>query len=261
VKKKGFTVRAMQHQVFDDRQYAAELTRNSLVTLCRSMGGQAPTSSGGTVSTGDACTVLAKWDRHENLSSRGAILFRRFWDHLTGSTQQTAYTYSGSTAYWSHQFSASNPVNTPNTLNTSDPEVAQALGDAISDLRAAHYPLGVRVGKVQGVHRHGRFIPVPGGEGDPNGEFNAIYAPWTNGKGLGDVVDGSSFVQVVSWRTGSSCPVARTILTYSESTDRTDPHYADQTRMFSKKHWVHDAFCASAIRADRQGHVLRLRGI
>jgi acyl-homoserine-lactone acylase len=56
-------------------------------------------------------------------------------------------------------------------------------------------------------------------------------------------------VQVVSF-TGAACPTdARTILTYSESTDPTNPHYADQTALFSQKQWVTDRFCASDIAA------------
>ncbi len=247
----GFTLRDMTRMVFNNRQYAGDLTRGGLVSLCRSLGGSAPTSNGGSVRIGNACTVLKKWNLHENAHSHGAILFRRFWDHLTGSTQQTAYSFSHQAAYWKHQFSASNPVHTPYGLNTSDPEVAQALGDAISDLRDAHDKLGVAPEAVQGVMRHGQFIPIQGGEGDPNGDFDAIYANWRPGKGLGPVNYGSSFVQAVTWRTGDSCPVARTILTYSESTDPTDAHYADMTKRFSKKHWYVDRFCASQIAADK----------
>jgi acyl-homoserine-lactone acylase len=259
--KKGFTLGDMTRMVFSNRQYAGDLMRNSLVTLCQSFqgGGTIPTSTGA-VSVGNACTVLKKWDLHENAHSHGAILFRRFIDHLTSSTQSTAYTYSGLTPYWSTPFNAKNPVRTPNGLNTTDPEVAMALGDAISDLKAAHLPLGVAVDKQQGVRRNGHFIPIQGGEGDPNGEFNAIYAPWIKGKGLGNIDEGSSFVQAVTWKTGHRCPVARTILTYSESSDPTDPHYDDQTKMFSKKRWIHDEFCASAIRADPNRTVLHLAG-
>jgi acyl-homoserine-lactone acylase len=260
--KKGFTLRDMTRMVFSNRQYAGDLMRGGLVKMCRSYasGGTIPSSSGA-VKVGDACTVLAKWDLHENAHSHGAILFRRFLDHLTSSTQSTAYTYSGLTPYWKVPFSASNPVRTPNTLNTSDPEVASALGDAIADLRAAHLPLGVAVDKVQGVRRHGKFIPVQGGEGDPNGEFNAIYAPWITGKGEGEIDEGSSFVEVVTWKTGDACPVARTILTYSESSDPTSPYYDDQTKMFSKKQWIHDRFCASAIAADPNKEVQTLVGV
>ncbi|HVV76461.1 MAG TPA: penicillin acylase family protein [Mycobacteriales bacterium] len=262
--KKGFTLRAMQNMVFSNRQYAGDLWRDQLVSFCKTLElvGVIPSSSGVT-SIGDACSVLAKWDLHENANSKGAILWRRFVDNLESSPAGLGGTLSLAglpAAYFQHPFDASDAVHTPYGLNTADPQVAVALGDAITDLRDAHLPLDVAPEQVQGVHRNGKFIPIQGGEGDPNGEFNAIYAPWIAGKGLGEVDEGSSFVQVVTWRTGDPCPVARTILTYSESSDPTDPHYDDQTKMFSKKRWIHDRFCASAIRADKNRQVTLLVG-
>jgi acyl-homoserine-lactone acylase len=259
--KKGFTLGAMTHMVFSNRQYAGELMRDKVVSLCNTFSsrGTIPSSAGATP-IGDACSVLKKWDLHENAHSHGAILWQRFLAHLTGSVQSTAYNYTGFTPYWTTPFSAKDPVHTPNGLNTADPEVAQALGDAIADLRAAHLPLGVAVDKVQGVTRNGHFIPIQGGPGDPNGEFNAIYAPWVDGKGLADVDDGSSFVQAVTWKSGRRCPVARTILTYSESSDPTNSHYSDQTRLFSHKHWIHDEFCSAAIKNDPSAVTRHLKG-
>lgn len=247
--KKGFTRQAMQDEVFSNEQYAGMLTRNQLVNLCQRYAatGYLPTSSGAPVKVGTACTVLAKWDLKENLDSRGAILFRRFWDHLASSTQSTAYTYSHVAPYWAKPFNANDAVHTPSGLNTADPEVATALGDAISDLRQAKLALDVPVGQVQFIEKNGVRYPIHGGTGDPNGDFNAIWTGW-NGTGLTQPDGGSSFVQVVTWGDGP-CPDARTILTYSESTDPTNPHYADQTALFSKKQWVTDRFCASDIAA------------
>jgi acyl-homoserine-lactone acylase len=101
--------------------------------------------------------------------------------------------------------------------------------------------------------------PINGGTGDPTGDFNAIWTAWVAGKGLTQPDGGSSFVQVVTWGDGP-CPNARTILTYSESTDPTDPHYADQTALFSKKRWVTDRFCAGAINASPVKQVKHLVG-
>ncbi len=259
--ERGFTLQRMQDEVFSDEQYAGMLTRSDLVSMCASYAattGYLPTSSGAPVAIGDACTVLEKWDLKENLDSRGAILFRRFWDHLAGSTLNAAYNYSNISApYWKTPFNVSDPVRTPNGLNTSDPEVPTALGDAISDLNAAHLPLDVSVGAAQGITKNGVRYPIPGGIGDPNGDFNAIWTTWIDGKGVSTPTGGSSFVQVVTWDT-SSCPVARTILTYSESTDPTNPHYADQTALFSKKRWVIDRFCATAIQNARVHQVTHL---
>jgi acyl-homoserine-lactone acylase len=250
IKHGGFTRQAMQDEVFSNKQYAGILMRGDLVAMCKQYAalGYLPTSSGAPVAVGKACDVLAKWDVKENLGSRGAILFRNFFDQLSGSTENTAYTYSGTSApYWSTPFSTANPVTTPAGLNTADPEVPLALGDAIAQMNDAHQPLDTPVGKAQVADRNGVEIPIPGGPGDPNGNFNAIYGP-TDAHGVTHVNDGSSFVQVVTWSNGP-CPDARTILTYSLSTDPTNPHYADQTRLFSAGKWVTDRFCASAIAA------------
>ena len=253
--KRGFTRRMMQHEVFSDWQYAGMITRKDAVAACEQWGatGYLPSSSG-PAAVGNACKVLKQWDLHTNLDSRGAIFYRRFWDNLMASPEGTAYAYAHNAPFWKTQFDASNPVTTPAGLNTADPTVANALGDAINDLRTAKLPLDVAVGKVQGVEKNGRWYPIHGGPGDPNGDFNAIWTTWT-AKGPAQVDGGSSFVQVVTWNDGP-CPNARTILTYSESTDPTSPHYADQTALFSKKQWVRDEFCD--FRESPVKHVLHL---
>ena len=125
----GFTLADMQQLVFSDRQPAGELTRDALVAMCRALpGGLAPTSRGAPVAVGAACDVLAGWDLRENLDSRGAILFRRFWDNL--------YEVNEPDSWWAHPFDPADPVNTPNTLDTTRPGVQIALGNAIADLNA-----------------------------------------------------------------------------------------------------------------------------
>jgi acyl-homoserine-lactone acylase len=229
----GFTRQDMQNMVFSDRQYGGELVRDDLVSMCRSMpGGMAPTTSGPSVAVGNACDVLAAWDLHENLNSKGAILFRRFWDRAV-TAQPTP---------WSHPFDASDPVHTPYGLDTNNPQVKSALGDAINDLNNAHIPLDAAPAQVQFATRNGQKIPLHGGPADPNGEFNALYNNWVPGQGLDDPYLGSSYVQVVSF-TNRACPDTRTILTYSLSTNPHSPFYGDQTRMFSAKRWVTERFC------------------
>jgi acyl-homoserine-lactone acylase len=182
--------------------------------------------------------VLQAWDLHENLNSRGAILFRRFWDRAV-QAQPSPY---------SHPFDPSDPVHTPYGLNTANPQVRVALGDAINDLQTAHLPLDASPGQVQFATRGSQKIPIHGGPGDPNGEFNAIYNNWIPGQGLSDPILGSSYVQAVTWH-NSACPDTRTILTYSLSTNPRSPFYADQTRLFSQKRWVTERFCAADVLA------------
>jgi len=235
----GFTVSDMQNMVFSDRQYAGELTRDSLVSMCRGFpGGMAPTSSGTSVPVGDACNILATWDVHENLHSKGAVLFRRFWDHADAAAAPTV-----NVSPFSAPFSAGDPVNTPNTLNTSSPTVQNALGDAIQDLQGAHIALDAAPGDVQ---KSAGGIPIHGGIGDPNGEFNAIWTTFAPGQGVSSITGGSSFVQAISWNSGP-CPIGGSILTYSESDNPASSHFDDQTKLFSRKQWVPDTFCQAAV--------------
>lgn len=240
----------MQDLLFSDRQYAGQLTRDDLVQLCRDLpGGMAPSSSG-PVAVGKACDVLATWDLSDRLASRGALLFRRFWENATATTDP---------ALWRVPFDPKDPVNTPRSLNTRDPLVLNAFGDALNDLAGAGVPVDAPLGQFQKDQRpDGTTTPVHGGPGT-DGVFNALSVSWDPKKAyVGPVPHGSSFIQVVSF-TGNGCPDAQTILTYSQSTNPKDPHFADQTRLFSKGGWVTDRFCEPDV-AKATLSTVRLRG-
>jgi acyl-homoserine-lactone acylase len=113
---------------------------------------------------------------------------------------------------------------------------------------------------VQYVTYHGSHITIPGGPGDPDGIFNAIYENTEPGDSLTSPDTGSSFIQVVTWQPGSSCPAGSTILTYSESSNPASPHFADQTKLFSKKHFLPDRFCPKQIAADPNLQVVTVAG-
>ena len=237
----GFTLAGMQNLMYSDIQYGATLVKPQLLRLCRSLpGGLAPTSAGGTVAVGDACAVLAAWNDREEPQSRGAALFRDFWERSFNIPEGP----------WATPYDPADPVDTPTGLNVGDPAVAQAFGDALADFRAAHVPFDVPLGAVQYVVRNGAHIPIPGGPGDPDGEFN-VYTPSADilTHPGGDPGFGSSYIQAVTWVKGSGCPVARTMLTYSESTNPDSPHYADQTALYSHKGWVDAPYCGAAVRA------------
>jgi acyl-homoserine-lactone acylase len=248
---KGFSLADLRKTVFNDRVYSGELWRKQLVSYCE----QNPTmiGSSGPVDVSAACPVLAHWDLHANLDSRGDILFQRFATHLLGAVPVV-----GTPEIYSTPFDVSDPVHTPSGLNTANPLVAQSLADAVTDLRSSNIPLDAPLGKYQYVVRNGTRIPIHGGPGDPNGVFNAINAPFVPGKGFPNVPHGSSFVMAASM--AGRCPKVSTILTYSQSENPRSPHYDDQTRLFSKKRWVRDRFCARQIARDPNLRVIRLGG-
>jgi acyl-homoserine-lactone acylase len=233
----GFTFQDMKNLMYSEIQYGASLVKSQLVAMCRSFpGGLAPTSSG-TIPVGDSCSVLAAWNGRDDIGSRGAELFRDFWQNALGVPNGP----------WSHPFSAANPVNTPYGLDTASSQVQQAFGQALSDLTAAHLPYNVALGTVQYVVRNGKEIPLPGGP-DGLGDFNIINQNIAQNPGV-DPSLGSSYIQDVTWASGDSCPQAATLLTYSESDNPGSPHYADQTELFSSSQWVTAYFCPAQVAA------------
>ena len=240
-----FTSQLLMDTVFGDRQYTGELTRDALVAMCNAFpGGLAPTTSGPPISVTGACPVLAAWDLHDNLGSAGALLFRRFYEHVKSAIPSPV----PNPTIWTTPFSAADPVNTPRDLNTNNPLIKTALGDAVKDLQGAGIPLNAGLLGYQYKVKNGEKIPIHGGPGT-DGVFNAINTSWSSPAGYPDVPHGSSFVMVAHFN-GTTCPDVHTILTYSQSTDKTSPYFADQTRMFSNKQWVTEPYCESAIAAD-----------
>jgi acyl-homoserine-lactone acylase len=242
-----FTRQSLQDLLFSDRSWAGAQAARAAAQLCASFpNGQAPTSSGGTVPVGKACTALSNWDTTMKVDSRGALLFEQFWLKTGGARD-----------LWRVPFDPADPVGTPNTLNTANPLVATALGDAIAELRAAGIDPNAPLGENHYVVRNGTRIPIHGGNGS-QGVLNMMQAIWDPTAGDVEVVHGSSHVQVVSF-TGGRCPDAVTLLTYSQSANPRSPHFVDQTALFSKSGWVRSRFCEKDILASPDLKVVRLR--
>jgi acyl-homoserine-lactone acylase len=242
-----FSRRTMQDLLFANRSWAGEQVAADTAAMCESFpGGKAPTSGGGTVPVGRACAALSTWDRRMNVTSRGGLLFERYW-----------LTASGVDDLWHVPFDPADPVATPNTLNTGNPEVRQALGDAIAELRAAGIDPGGPLGKHHYVVRNGKKFPIHGGDSS-QGVLNMIIPVWDPRRGATEVEHGSSHLQVVSF-TGGDCPDAATLLSYSQSADPASPHHADQTALFSAGRWVRSRFCAGDILTSPELEVVRLR--
>jgi acyl-homoserine-lactone acylase len=247
----------LQDILYANRQHAWELTKDDLLTMCRTFPGYAPSSSG-PVAVGNACAVLAAWDGRDNLDSRGALLFRRFWTRAS-AVQAPVLANQQRTPVWAVPFDAADPVHTPRGLNVANPLTQRAFGDALTDLSGAGIPVDAPLGQFQVDARpDGTATPYFGGPG-ALGVFNAMNATWNSARGyVGPLQHGSSFIQVVSFD-GDGCPDARTILTYSQSTNPSSPHYADQTRLYAQGGWVTDRFCKPDVRANTLRE-LRLRG-
>lgn len=241
------TVRDLQAHQFADRVPAGDLVAADAAKACAALpGGTATGSDGKAVDVSGACGVLAAWDRTADTGSRGALLFDRLWRKLPVAQ------------LWKVPFSAADPVGTPNTLNTDAPAFSTALADTVAELRAAGIALDSPLGEHQFVVRNGKRIAVPGGT-ESLGVWNKVEPVWNPaGGGYTEVTTGSSYIQAVGWD-GGRCPVARTLLTYSQSSDPDSPHFSDQTRLLSAEKWVTSRFCEKDILSSPALRVVRVR--
>ncbi|MFH8368459.1 penicillin acylase family protein [Streptomyces sp. NPDC018031] len=246
----GLTVEDLRRQQFANRVPAGDKAAADAARACAALpAGTAVGSDGRSVDVSEACRVLRDWDRTVRTDSRGALLFDRFWRKLTAQVPPGQL--------WRTPFSAADPVGTPHTLNTGAPGFARALADAVGELRAAGIPLDARLGDHQVVVRNGKRLPVSGGA-NSLGVWNMLVPVWDARQGgYHEVVHGSSYIQAVGFD-GSRCPVAYTLLTYSQSSNPASPHYSDQTELYSAGRMVKERFCEKDIRDAPNLRVVRV---
>ncbi len=237
VNKGKVTLGQLKAMEFNNRVGSAEILLDPLIAYCEST----PTmlGSSGPVDVSAACPVLKNWNRRNNLDSKGGLFFAKV-------ILKAFYPEGGSSGLpvYANDFAFTDPIGTPSGLNTANPDIAKALADTVEMFDDQGIPLDAATGDYQYVVRNGKKIPIHGGEYEPVGSFNTIGGPWVPGKGITDVTDGSSFI-IAADMNGAKCPKVSTILTYSQSENPKSKHYADQTRLFSKKKWVTDRFCKS----------------
>jgi len=214
-------LRGFEHQ---NRVRGAELMSQNgdLVKVCETADG------------GDACPVLAAWDRTSNKDSVGNHIFEEFVKRLPSGGLLP------SPSIWKVPFDQDDPVNTPRDLDESNTAVVEAMKGAIDFLRSRGIPMDATWGSVQVAGDRGaRPIPLGGGTGDAAGNANALASkpPTANSAFLKPVTYGSSHIQAVSFLDGGDLD-ARTILTYGQSDNPASPWSSDQTLMFSQQQWV-----------------------
>jgi acyl-homoserine-lactone acylase len=221
------TLRLFQHT---NRVLAAELARENgdLQTVCEAAGG------------GRACRVLERWDGRSDVGSRGTHLFGEFWLRVPEQ------------GLWQVPFDPADPIATPRDLNEANPQVVQAMREAIDSLRSRGIPLRATWGSLQVAGDDGAPpIPIGGGKGElGNANVTDTRLPGANKKFFSPVSYGSSHIQAVAFRDRGRVD-ARTILSYGQATDTTSRFSADQTRLFSKERWVDFPFTEREVRKAR----------
>jgi acyl-homoserine-lactone acylase len=158
-------------------------------------------------------------------------------------------------------FDAADPVNTPRGLNVAlAAVVTRVMGELAYTVKFFGdngIPLDRPWGQVQFETRNGERIPIHGGAG-VSGVYNAMSpVALVPTAGYTPILTGSSYIQAVTF--SPSGPDARAVVTYSQSTDPANPHYADITKLFSNYGWVSMPFAEGDIRRDPNLSVLKLR--
>jgi acyl-homoserine-lactone acylase len=228
----------LQSLAFANRIFAAELVLPQLLSACAGQAEPVMTA---------ACQALTGWDRRADLDSRGALLFREFWNN--------AYKIPSK---WAVPFDPLDPVNTPAGLApAAAPAMLGALKQAAQRLQELGIPLDSRLGDYQEETRNGSRFPLHGAIGDIDGSYNSIHMKsGLDAGGYHDVAWGTSYVQTVGF--DDKGPVAQALLVYGQSTDPKSPWYADQLPLYVKKQWPALPYTPEQIKADPGYRATRL---
>ncbi|HET8882268.1 MAG TPA: penicillin acylase family protein, partial [Solimonas sp.] len=210
--------------VLSSRIYSGELAKDAVLSDVCGDG------------TADACAALQNWNETANLDATGAHVWIEFWKNVAGVS-----------GLWKTPFSIDDPVNTPNTLDTSKRGVAQALTDAQTAIREHGIAFDAPFGDVQHSGVHGDNGPSIFGSEGGIGAFTVADSDGLTDAGY-KVNFGNSYIQAVTWNDGKVH--AEGFITYSESTDPANPHYKDFTERYSQKQWLHFPFSASDVSSD-----------
>lgn len=230
LKKGKETPATLRSHEYANRVYAAEVAR---------AGGRLDQVCAATGQT-DACGILRAWDGRSDTTSVGTAIFQEFMRLAAARGVDL----------WTVPFDPAHPFTTPRTLSTSQ-SVVDTMAAAIKTLTDRGIDLNAPYGTMHQSDDRGDAglgIPLGGGLGSTTGDANATSA--ASGDPVLDGVDvGSSYIQAVAFR-GRSTVVPRTILTYSQYEDPTSPWSRDQTRIFSREHWVRFPWTPAQIRAN-----------
>ncbi len=245
-----YTLDELAASAVGNRVLTAELLVDEVLARCEQAGDSAPPSATA------GCLVLAKWDRHVNLDSRGAVVWREFISRIGNDV-------------WGVPFDPSDPIGTPSGLAPAiggDDQVLATLATAVDEVRSGGFALDAPLGDLQFADRGGKRIPIHGGTGS-EGVTNIVTfsndhstsepsmsrgTRVSEGSGLTTdgypVTYGTSFIYALEFTADG--PVAKAFLTYGETGDPSSPFFSDQTQRFSDKAWRNVAFTESAISAD-----------
>jgi acyl-homoserine-lactone acylase len=242
-----FTPAEVEQALLSNRSYLAENILTELLTICQAKGDTVVSVGATSVDISAGCAALALWDGKMNKDSSSAHLFREFAFIFNKNPQ------------WVNNFSSDNATMTPSGLANNMTTLEQ-FAQAILNVESAGLALDATLGSVQFVERSlpdgsasGVKIPWAGAH-NIEGGFNVfntrtgndgtllrrhVYPAQNNdsilsAEGGGYHINyGSSWMTVVNFT--DEGPVARGLLSYSQSHEYGSDHNADQTLLYSQQ--------------------------
>ena len=242
-----FNPAEVEQALLNNRNYLAESVLTELLAICQAQGSTAVVVGSESVDISAGCTALAMWDGKMNKDSSSAHLFREFAFQFNKNPQ------------WINVFSTDNATTTPSGLVNNNTTLEQ-FAQAIINVESAGLALDATLGTVQFVERSlpdgsatGVKIPWAGAH-NIEGGFNVFSTrPGNDGslvprhvysaqnsdsilsaEGGGYHINyGSSWMTVVNFT--DEGPVARGLLSYSQSSEYGSDHNLDQSLLYSQQ--------------------------
>ena len=240
---RGATPERWEAAFFRARNLTAELVLPDLLSDC-AVNPVVTLRSGAAVDLRKACDVLGRWDARDTQDSRGSALFAEFLRNLD-AIPMTGFALEA--RLWKQPFDPADPVGTPRGLQTG-PETREALALAVQKFDAAKVSIDAPLRDVQSVTRNGVRMPVSG-----SGFAYHLVRPgaFEAGKGITEIRTGDSYIHAVSLLPDG--PKGRFIVTYSQSTNASSPHYADMTEVYSRQGLLDIPFSEAEVAAAQIG--------
>jgi acyl-homoserine-lactone acylase len=237
--REKFSVEDLKRLKFDTRLLLAERVKPELLVAIAAQ--RAPSEA-----LLEARAVLEAWDNRASASSRGAVLFQRFWDAYRAEVRQP----------FAEAWDAARPATTPRGIANTEAALKH-LAEAVTWTRATYGAADVAWGDANRYRFGDLELPGEGASGQLGAyrvqQFDAIEAKdsavrvagWASADrqlaGFGD-----AWVLLVHF----TRPIqAFSVLAYGQTTDRASPHSRDQIRILAGRDlrpaWFTDAEVAA----------------
>lgn len=226
--------------VFDNRNYAAEMWLDDILRVC------VPSNS--TQRLEHACRILAAWDRKNDATSRGTLLFQSIWPRIAEIPGLMPAT------------DAQRPL-IAQRLNTDPkhaPRIIEAIEAAVVELDGFKLAGDEPWGKILAAHTNDGVVALHGGAGEA-GVLNVLSGSGLSESGYAQIVVGSSYLQLVRWEKGRV--LADVVLAQGQADDPESEHATDQLRLFANKQLVRMPFTDAQISNDPAFRRTRVRSM